>query len=160
MAFHCLFNASLAYPLFQIQHCIQGINFKEIPMCAWGRTGTPIIFPSNWTSQTDCAPLVRRFQVLLFVHLSDAFGIVGDKPLRILKRYIFPILDGCAYALKIYSFQNLAIALWRRRSRRREKMGKTNTNWSAVNIFQDSAKKIDCTEHFRLRKYEVTKGGG
>jgi len=35
-------------------------------------------------------------------------------------------------------------------------MGKTNTNWNAVDIFKDTAKKIDCTEHFRLRKYEVT----
>ena len=35
-------------------------------------------------------------------------------------------------------------------------MGKTNTNWKAVNIFQDRAKETDCSEHFRLKKYEVT----
>lgn len=32
----------------------------------------------------------------------------------------------------------------------------TNTNWKTVNIFKDEAKKIDCTEHFKLKKYEVT----
>jgi len=35
-------------------------------------------------------------------------------------------------------------------------MGKTNTNWEAVSIFEDSAYKIDCKEHFKLRKYELT----
>jgi putative transposase len=35
-------------------------------------------------------------------------------------------------------------------------MGKTNTNWNAVNLFKDRAQKIDCKEHFRLKKYEVT----
>ena len=35
-------------------------------------------------------------------------------------------------------------------------MGKTNTNWEAVSLFEDRAKKINSTEHFRLRKYEVT----
>lgn len=35
-------------------------------------------------------------------------------------------------------------------------MGKTNTNWEAVNLFKDRSKKINCEEHFRLKKYEVT----
>ena len=35
-------------------------------------------------------------------------------------------------------------------------MGKTNTNWSVVNIFKDRAEKVDCKEHFRLKKYDVT----
>lgn len=35
-------------------------------------------------------------------------------------------------------------------------MGKTNTNWEAVNLFKDRANKINCEEHFRLKKYEVT----
>ena len=35
-------------------------------------------------------------------------------------------------------------------------LGKTNTNWDAVNIFKDSASNINCEEHFRLKKYEVT----
>jgi hypothetical protein len=35
-------------------------------------------------------------------------------------------------------------------------MGKTNTNWKAVNIFQDRVLETDCTEHFKLKKYEVT----
>ena len=36
------------------------------------------------------------------------------------------------------------------------KMGKTNTNWEAVNLFKDRTNKINCKEHFRLKKYEVT----
>ena len=35
-------------------------------------------------------------------------------------------------------------------------MGKTNTNWGAVNMFKDAAKNINCQEHFRLKKYEIT----
>lgn len=35
-------------------------------------------------------------------------------------------------------------------------MGRTNTNWQAVSIFEDRAKQVDCKEHFRLKKYEVT----
>lgn len=35
-------------------------------------------------------------------------------------------------------------------------MVKTNTNWKAVNLFSERAKNIDCKEHFRLKKYEVT----
>ena len=35
-------------------------------------------------------------------------------------------------------------------------MGKTNTNWSVVKLFKDQADKIDCKEHFRLKKYDVT----
>lgn len=35
-------------------------------------------------------------------------------------------------------------------------MGKTNTNWKTVNLFKDQADKIDCKEHFRLKKYDVT----
>ena len=35
-------------------------------------------------------------------------------------------------------------------------MGKTNTNWKAVQLFRDRAAKIDSKEHFRLKKYEVT----
>lgn len=35
-------------------------------------------------------------------------------------------------------------------------MGKTNTNWEVVNIFKDRAEHVDCKEHFRLKKYEVT----
>ena len=35
-------------------------------------------------------------------------------------------------------------------------MGKTNTNWKVVEIFRDTAYRIDCTEHFKLKKYELT----
>tara|TARA_B100000315_G_C14428363_1_gene518955 strand:+ start:261 stop:941 length:681 start_codon:yes stop_codon:yes gene_type:complete len=35
-------------------------------------------------------------------------------------------------------------------------MGKTNTNWNIVKRFKDAANKIDCKEHFKLKKYEVT----
>jgi len=35
-------------------------------------------------------------------------------------------------------------------------MGKTNTNWSVVNIFEERAADIDKKEHFRLKKYDVT----
>ena len=35
-------------------------------------------------------------------------------------------------------------------------MGKTNTNWNVVKIFSERANKIDCKEHFKLKKYEVT----
>ena len=35
-------------------------------------------------------------------------------------------------------------------------MGKTNTNWDVVKLFKDQADKIDCKEHFRLKKYDVT----
>ena len=35
-------------------------------------------------------------------------------------------------------------------------MGKTNTNWEVVNIFKDRTEHVDCKEHFRLKKYEVT----
>ena len=35
-------------------------------------------------------------------------------------------------------------------------MGKTNTNWKAVQLFSDRAKTIDSKEHFRLKKYDVT----
>lgn len=35
-------------------------------------------------------------------------------------------------------------------------MGKTNTNWKTVNLFKEQADKIDCKEHFRLKKYDVT----
>jgi len=35
-------------------------------------------------------------------------------------------------------------------------MGKTNTNWEAVSIFEDRAQKTNCREHFKLKKYEVT----
>jgi len=35
-------------------------------------------------------------------------------------------------------------------------MGKTNTNWNIVKIFSERANKIDCKEHFRLKRYEVT----
>ena len=35
-------------------------------------------------------------------------------------------------------------------------MGKTNTNWVAVNLFKDKANKINCKEHFRLKKYDIT----
>ena len=35
-------------------------------------------------------------------------------------------------------------------------MGKTNTNWEIVNLFKDRTAGIDCKEHFRLKKYEVT----
>jgi putative transposase len=35
-------------------------------------------------------------------------------------------------------------------------MGKTNTNWNAVHLFKGRTTKIDCKEHFRLKKYEVT----
>jgi putative transposase len=35
-------------------------------------------------------------------------------------------------------------------------MGRTNTNWDMVNLFEDRAHRVDCKEHFRLKKYEVT----
>jgi len=35
-------------------------------------------------------------------------------------------------------------------------MGKTNTNWKIVNEFNERAEKINCKEHFRLKKYDVT----
>ena len=35
-------------------------------------------------------------------------------------------------------------------------MGKKNTNWDAVKVFEDRAKGIDSKEHFKLKKYEVT----
>ena len=35
-------------------------------------------------------------------------------------------------------------------------MGKTNTNWEAINVFKDRAEKIDCKEHFRLKRYDIT----
>lgn len=35
-------------------------------------------------------------------------------------------------------------------------MGRTNTNWDMVNLFEDRAVRVDCKEHFRLKKYEVT----
>ncbi len=35
-------------------------------------------------------------------------------------------------------------------------MGRTNTNWEAVSIFEDRALKTNCKEHFKLKKYEVT----
>jgi putative transposase len=35
-------------------------------------------------------------------------------------------------------------------------MGKTNTNWEAVDLFSDRANMEDCKEHFRLKKYDVT----
>ncbi len=35
-------------------------------------------------------------------------------------------------------------------------MGKTNTNWKTVNMFKSVAENINCKEHFRLKKYEVT----
>jgi len=35
-------------------------------------------------------------------------------------------------------------------------MGKTNTNWEVVNLFKERTEKIDCKEHFRLKKYDVT----
>ena len=35
-------------------------------------------------------------------------------------------------------------------------MGKTNTNWDVVAVFKERADKINCTEHFRLKKYDVT----
>ena len=33
---------------------------------------------------------------------------------------------------------------------------KTNTIWHAVNIFRESATKIDCTSHFHLKTYNIT----
>ncbi len=35
-------------------------------------------------------------------------------------------------------------------------MGKTNTNWKSIKIFETSSANIDCTEHFRLKKYQLT----
>ena len=35
-------------------------------------------------------------------------------------------------------------------------MGKTNTNWVAINLFKDRANKINCKEHFRSKKYDIT----
>jgi|TARA_B100002003_G_C13983971_1_gene475757 putative transposase len=35
-------------------------------------------------------------------------------------------------------------------------MGRTNTNWDRVNLFEDRINRVDCKEHFRLKKYEVT----
>ncbi len=35
-------------------------------------------------------------------------------------------------------------------------MGRTNTNWKEVNIFKEQAKKTNCKEHFKLKKYDVT----
>ena len=35
-------------------------------------------------------------------------------------------------------------------------MGKTKTNWNIVRRFEQEAKKINCKEHFRLKKYEIT----
>ncbi len=35
-------------------------------------------------------------------------------------------------------------------------MGKTNTNWKTVNLFKEQAGKINCKEHFRLKKYDIT----
>ena len=32
----------------------------------------------------------------------------------------------------------------------------TNTNWKAVNLFRNSMSGIDCKDHFRLKKYEIT----
>lgn len=65
----------------------------------------------------------------------------------------FPF-QGRAYALKIYSFQNLAIALWRRPITAKKsaggKMARTKTDWSIVNMLQQNAVYADCTEHFKL----------
>lgn len=35
-------------------------------------------------------------------------------------------------------------------------MGKTNTNWNIVNQFRIESQKIDCKEHFRLQRYNLT----
>ena len=35
-------------------------------------------------------------------------------------------------------------------------MGKTNTNWSVANIFEERAADIDKKAHFRLKKYALT----
>ena len=35
-------------------------------------------------------------------------------------------------------------------------MGKTDTNWKAVQTFKDRANKISCKEHFRLNRYNIT----
>ena len=35
-------------------------------------------------------------------------------------------------------------------------MGRTNTNWDMVSLFEDRIGRVDCKEHFRLKKYEVT----
>ena len=35
-------------------------------------------------------------------------------------------------------------------------MGKTNTNWKAVKLFSDEARQVNCKEHFKLKKYDVT----
>lgn len=37
-----------------------------------------------------------------------------------------------------------------------EKMGKTNTNWDIVALFEKEAKMVNSKDHFRLKKYEVT----
>ncbi len=37
-----------------------------------------------------------------------------------------------------------------------DKMGRTNTNWKIVNIFNDRSREINCKEHFKLKKYDVT----
>jgi len=37
-----------------------------------------------------------------------------------------------------------------------KQMGKTNTNWNVVNMFKDRANEVNCKEHFRLKKYDVT----
>src|SRR3989304_3067989 len=35
-------------------------------------------------------------------------------------------------------------------------MVETNTNWKTVDLFKNRTNNIDCREHFRLKKYEVT----
>jgi putative transposase len=35
-------------------------------------------------------------------------------------------------------------------------MAKTNTNWETIDMFKDRTSYIDCREHFRLKKYDVT----
>ena len=35
-------------------------------------------------------------------------------------------------------------------------MGKTNTNWSVVKIFEERSADINKKEYFRLKKYDVT----
>ena len=35
-------------------------------------------------------------------------------------------------------------------------MGRTNTNWKVVKMFSETARKINCKEHFKLKKYDVT----
>src|SRR3989338_10299858 len=37
-----------------------------------------------------------------------------------------------------------------------KKMGKTNTYWEAINVFKERAEKINCKEHFRLKRYDIT----